>query len=147
MTYGLLHCDPFIWIDYQHLQYQVFDVSREFPKLREIEIGTKTFKLLPIHLGFKQDLTGDNLIEDASDGPDVNLFTIASFEEHFRCNVGKCSTSIQDQLVGHHYLWESEVDDFDVLEFAWHLVLLDQYVLRFQIAVNDAEFLHVLDGW
>ena len=86
-------------------------------------------------------LKRSKVVENASQGPNVNRIRIKLMLYNFRCEVYWSSHPLRNELVGiMNYFAHSQVPNLD---FA---LLRDENVLQFEVSVDDAHLVKIFDS-
>mmetsp|Transcript_13696 Transcript_13696/g.21465 ORF Transcript_13696/g.21465 Transcript_13696/m.21465 type:complete len:261 (+) Transcript_13696:763-1545(+) len=145
---GLRRLDPQVRVLYEHLHHEVFGFRGEPLELREGRVRLRFFdkleRFFPVAT-LEGQLPTNQSEEDDSGRPHVHFAAVPFLVENLGGDVRRSSTTLHHDLVGHDNFGKAEIGYFNFDDFFGLRVLLNQDVLRLQVAMGNAAELQILD--
>lgn len=90
-------------------------------------------------------LTAHQSVVNNSGWPDVNLFLVPFFNQHFWSYVSRSAATFHHNLIWSNNLWKTKVSNLNLSYLFGLWILFNQNVLRFEVSVNHSTSLQVLN--
>lgn len=118
------------WVFLEHRADEVLELWRHLLRVLHLLVENQRSQFL-VRVGIVRGPACEQLINDASEGPDIDFFCVFRLADDLGRKVKRSPFHGLQEVGGcRHLLCESEIANLDV-------ILLDQNVLRLEVPVND----------